>query len=51
MKDVSQMDYYSGDLCMVAIEEAGLAVGFCLGNTFKYVYRCGKKHSSTAGKA
>ena len=38
--------HYDGDACMVAIEETlgpDKAIGFCLGNAIKYMWRAGKK--------
>lgn len=38
--------HYDGDACMVAIETflgAEQAIGFCLGNALKYMWRAGRK--------
>ena len=38
--------HYDGDACMVAIERTlghDGAIGFCLGNAIKYMWRAGKK--------
>ena len=41
--------YYDGDACWRAIEAAGLAWGFDLGNVLKYVWRAGRKNEDALG--
>lgn len=43
---VNGPQHYDGDACMVAIEKTlgrEGAIGFCLGNAIKYMWRAGKK--------
>lgn len=40
-------EYYDGDACWQAIEAAGFAREFDLGNVIKYVWRAGRKEGAT----
>jgi hypothetical protein len=43
---VNGPDHYKGDLCMKIIESKGWGIPFCLGNSFKYLFRMGDKHDN-----